>query len=272
MEINKIWEVYFSPTGGTKKIVSKVARTIGEYIKKDINTICYTEFENRQKTYSFNKEDLIVFGMPVYAGRVPNKILPDIEKGFIGNNAKVIPISVYGNRSFDDGLIELKNILHSSGFDVIAGAGIVSKHAFSDILAKDRPDKDDMKEIEDFAIRVANNIINDTFKKDIKVKGNNPLGPYYTPLKEDNTPAKFLKAKPVTNKDKCNNCGLCAKVCPMKSIDFSKCDIVNGVCIKCQACVKICPNKAKEFDDEQFLSHVRMLEKNYMRRAKNYFF
>ena len=94
------------------------------------------------------------------------------------------------------------------------------------------------------------------------------IGPYYTPLRADGTPAKFLKAKPLTDRDKCVHCGLCAKVCPMGSIDPETVEAV-GLCVKCQACVRRCPKGAKFFEDADFLSHVAMLEQNYTRRAEN---
>lgn len=45
------------------------------------------------------------------------------------------------------------------------------------------------------------------------------IGPYYVPKKEDGTFAKFLKAKPQTDWDKCVHCSLCARFCPLSSID-----------------------------------------------------
>ncbi len=80
---------------------------------------------------------------------------------------------------------------------------------------------------------------------------------------EDGEPAKFLKAVPKTDGDLCDRCGICVSSCPMGSIDASDCRHVTGVCIKCQACVLKCPRQAKYFDDPDFLSHVRMLEKNF---------
>ena len=95
------------------------------------------------------------------------------------------------------------------------------------------------------------------------------IGPYYTPLKADGSPAKFLKAKPRTDLGKCCNCGVCARACPMGAIDPRNVALVPGLCIKCQACVRKCPRRAKFFEDADFLSHVAMLEQNYTRRAEN---
>lgn len=89
-----------------------------------------------------------------------------------------------------------------------------------------------------------------------------PPSKYYTPLREDGGPAKFLKAVPQTDQKMCIGCGLCREACPMGVIDTDP-SITTGACIKCQACIKICPVGARSFDDEDFLSHRRYLLNNY---------
>jgi ferredoxin len=95
------------------------------------------------------------------------------------------------------------------------------------------------------------------------------VGTYYTPLKEDGSPAKFLKAKSKADPGKCNRCMFCSAVCPMGSIEETDPFSVTGICIKCQACVRRCPAGARYFDDPDFLSHVRMLEENYQEPKEN---
>ena len=75
-----------------------------------------------------------------------------------------------------------------------------------------------------------------------------------------------LKAKPVTDPDKCVKCGLCARLCPMGSIDPADVSNVAGKCIKCCACVKKCPTGAKYFDHEGYLYHQHELEDQYAAR------
>ena len=96
-----------------------------------------------------------------------------------------------------------------------------------------------------------------------------PPGPYYRPLRMDGEPAVFLKAKPKTDAGKCTNCGMCARVCSMGSIDSEDTSKVPGICIKCQACVARCPVGAKYFDDPDFLSHREMLETHYTEEKPN---
>lgn len=225
------------------------------------------------KWNSFSKTDLVIWGTPVYAGRIPNRLLSYVQNHFVGNDALAVPVAVFGNRSFDDALIELRNILEANGFHTIAGAGLVAQHAFSRVLAIGRPDQTDREKIEEFATKIVEKTgMLKTLPQPIEVKGTNPPEVYYTPKGLDGKPTVFLKAKPKTNMEKCTHCGVCISRCPMGSINPNDPSDIIGICIKCHACVKRCPQNAKYFDDEQFISHKSMLERDFNRRAEPSFF
>lgn len=285
MMIRKIWAVSFSPTGGTSRIVRLLADEMGERLHIPVEEIAYTLPAEREKVYTFAADELLILGTPVYAGRIPNKILPDVDRSFEGNGTLAVAVSVFGNRNYDDGLMELALLLENHGFCVAAAAAAAARHAFSDDIGAGRPDKQDEKELRVFARKAAEKIREFSGEEKIvsgnkaacgvsalQITGHNPVGPYYTPLRADGQPAKFLKAKPVTDENLCNRCGTCAQVCPMGSISREDPSVVNGICIKCQACIRACPTQAKHFEDEDFLSHVEMLREHYTRRAANAFF
>lgn len=285
MMIKKIWAASFSPTGGTEHIVSLLAEEMGKCLKLPVHKISFTLPDERKKSCTFTEEDLLILGTPVYAGRIPNKILPDVDRSFEGNGTLAVAVSVFGNRNYDDGLMELVLLLENHGFCVAAAAAAAARHAFSDDIGAGRPDKQDEEELRVFARRAAEKIKEFSGEEKIvngnksscgvsalQITGHNPVGPYYTPLRADGQPAKFLKAKPVTDENLCNRCGTCAQVCPMGSISREDPSVVNGICIKCQACIRSCPAQAKHFEDEDFLSHVEMLREHYTRRAANAFF
>lgn len=269
MKITKVWAVYFSPTGNTKKVITTMAKKAAGVLSVPMETFDFTLPENREGVTSFESEDLVFFSTPVYAGRIPNKMLPYVQSVFEGNGAFAVPVSVFGNRNFDNGLIELRNELELHGFHTIAAAGIPTEHVFSNKLATGRPDADDLAKIAEFGEKVAKKVADMTeIPAKIEVRGDDPVTAYYTPLGTDGKPAVFLKAKPKTDPEKCTKCGICATVCPMGSIPKDAPDTCTGICIKCHACIKACPAGAKYFDDEAFLSHVEMLKQNYQRRAE----
>ena len=302
MKIKRIRAASFSPTGGTKHIVNLLAEEMGKCLALPVHRISFTLPDERKKNYTFTEEDLLILGTPVYAGRIPNKILPDVDQSFEGKRTPAVAVSVFGNRNYDDGLMELALLLENHGFHVAAATAAAARHAFSDDIGAGRPDQQDEEELRAFARQAAEKIKELSGKEKIvggkkaaggigcgpedsseqppascgvsalKIAGHNPVGPYYTPLRADGKPAKFLKAKPVTDSDRFIQCGACASVCPKGSIRRDDCSVVEGICIKCQACIRACPTQAKYFTDEDFLSHKEMLKNHYTRRAENAFF
>ncbi|WP_294168197.1 EFR1 family ferrodoxin [uncultured Clostridium sp.] len=272
MRITHMTVIFYSATGNTRKVVTRIAKNIQEILQVPVNYVNYTRPQNRQATHSFGPEELVIFASPTYAGRIPNKMLPYITSAFSGTNTPAIPIVVFGNRSFDNALSELTDILSSNGFIPFSAAAIATVHAFSSNIGTSRPDAKDLELIDSFCKTASEYLINSEGLSKVEVPGEHPAVTYYTPLGVDNNPVNFLKAKPKTHKELCDNCGACAKACPMSAIDFTDASLVPGTCIKCQRCIKICPTKAKYFDDENFLSHVRMLEDNYARRSEPCFF
>ena len=277
MKLKGIAAVFFSPTGNTRKAVVEIADVIARREGIAVREIDFTLPGAREEVRKFEAGELVIFGTPVYAGRIPNKILPAVQTLFEGNGALAVPVVTFGNRSFDNALIELRIELEQHGFHTIAGAAFVAEHVFSNKLAAGRPDEKDLELIRRFGGDVAEKIKGleegpldgmAEIPAPAAVKGIEPVPAYYRPLQEDGSPANFLKAKPKTS-DSCNDCGICARVCPMGSISPEDYRTVTGICIKCQACVKSCPVHAKFFDDPVMLSHTRMLEQHYERPAEN---
>lgn len=270
MKINKVIGLFFSPTGNTKIAVKTITETIASQSNTLAEYLDFTLPQQRTEVQEFSENDLVIVGVPVYAGRIPNKILPYIQSKLIGNSSLVIPIVTYGNRSFDNALKELSHELTIHGFTSVAGVAVPSQHAFSSILASHRPNQEDKELLKAFANQVSYKVqaLDYVPNTSISFPGDEIIDTYYTPLGMDGQPAKFLKAKPKTNIDLCTSCGICATHCPMQAISFMNFIDVPGTCIKCQACIQKCPTHAKFFDDEAFLSHVKMLEQTYTRRLE----
>lgn len=271
MKLEKIWAVYFSGTGTTRRTVERIAGGIASRLNLPAESVDFSRPAVRQETLGFGEKDLVVFGTPVYAGRVPNVLLPFLRERIVGGGALAVPVVLFGNRDYDDALIELRNILAADGMHPIAAGAFVGEHSFSRVLGADRPNAEDEALMDEFAARVAALAagLDAAPVKSVAVRGQEPLRPYYTPRDRAGNPINILKVKPKTDLSRCGGCGLCADLCPMGSIDPADVSAVRGICIKCCACVKGCPTGAKFFDDAGYLYHQHELEAQYARPAEN---
>ena len=135
MKITGVKAVFYSATGNTEEVVTAIAEKIAEKLGVSMEICNFTLPGGRTEVQTYAPSELVVFGTPVYAGRVPNKMLPVVQNNFKGEGALAVPVVTFGNRNFDNGLIELRNELENNGFHTIAGAGFAVSHVFSDKIA-----------------------------------------------------------------------------------------------------------------------------------------
>ena len=234
----RIHAVWFSATGTTKKTVTRIARRLADALDAAYEEYDYTLPAARQQV------------LTIPAG------------------ALAVPVVLFGNRNYDDALMELSQLLTAGGFTCVGGGAFVGEHSFSRTLGAGRPNEADQAEMDAFADRLAAKLRAGNTAA-VTVGGCDPIRPYYTPRDRHGNPINILKVKPKTDMTLCGGCGWCAAHCPMGSIDPVDVSQVNGVCIKCCACVKGCPTGAKYFDDPGYLYHKSELEEVYARPAKN---
>lgn len=279
MRINKVWAVYFSGTDTTKNTVKYIADKVAETLGAAQDEFNFTPKPARTGWPEFGPEDLLIFGTPVIAGRVPNVLLKYLAT-LPGNGALGVPVVLYGNRNYDDALIELRDILQDGGCRTVAAGAFIGEHSFSKTLAAGRPDEADHAVMEEFAKKVAEKVQglsedDPSLAEPVFVKGTpKPYRGYYQPRDRQGTHIDIRKVKPKTDTDICLECGVCIEVCPMDSVDHMDVTNVPGICIKCCACVKKCPVGAKYYDDKGYLYHQHELEEMYTdtRREPELFF
>ena len=269
MDIKRVVALYFSPTHTTRKTVEAIAAGAVSKIGTDTYTrINITTPVQRKVTPTFGKGDLVIFGVPVYIGRVPN-LMRDFIASIKGDGAIGVPVAVYGNRAFDDALIELRDIMQGNGFRCVAAGAFIGEHSFSYILGEGRPDAADLQTAKAFGEEIAAKILaGEELALEVKVPGNPYPYKFYNAKSSSNSSIDIRKVKPETDPEKCTSCGLCAMLCPMGAIDPANCALVPGICIKCGACIKMCRPKAKYFSDPTYLEHKEILEKNFTHPRK----
>lgn len=110
-----VFEIVFSPTGGTRKVSGLVAGALG----KNTVTVDLADSGLDFSAVSMTEDDVAVISVPAYAGRIP-AVVADRLGMVRGNGARAVLVCVYGNRAFEDTLVELEDVAKRAVFRVVA--------------------------------------------------------------------------------------------------------------------------------------------------------
>lgn len=224
----KLYKIIFSPTGGTKKVADAITSKWTDAETIDLSDkICDFNIE-------LEKGSLALIAMPSFGGLAPQLAL-DRLSCIKACDCKCAVVAVYGNRAYDDTLLQMKDYAEKAEFKVIAAVSAVAEHSIIHEYASQRPDENDCSELADYGTKIIEKAETST-SESIDVPGNRP----------------YKKAGagmvPKAN-SKCTKCGLCAKSCPAGAIDLSNPKSVDKTkCIGCMRCVSICPSKARSIN------------------------
>ena len=164
----KLYNIVFSPTGGTKK----VADCLTGALEGDVTTVDLTDSKQDLNTVSLTKEDAAVISVPSYGGRVPAVAAERL--GVVhGNGARAILVCVYGNRAYEDTLVELEDAAKQAGFQVIAAIAAIAEHSIARQFAAGRPDAQDIAQLSDFAKQIQHKL-SEADTSEPAIPGNRP--------------------------------------------------------------------------------------------------
>ena len=240
MNIEKWIIAHFSPTGGTKKVADAIAGGFNDPVVE-------MDLTKADASVTLGENDALMAVLPVYAGRVPQIPLERLSI-LKATGQKAVAVVVYGNREFDDALLETKNALEAGGFQVIAAAAFIAEHSIVRSIAVGRPNAEDKTLCRQFAADVMAKLENPA---PVNVPGNDP----YVELK----PSAFHPAAD----ENCVKCGVCAERCPVGAIPLDNPSKTLGdVCINCMRCVQVCPVSSRALPDAFLAMITQMLNQN----------
>ena len=245
--------VYFSPTGTTQKVLNKVAQGMGS---TNIELINLTRMNSVAKAIpEFSGDEIVIIGAPVYSGRIPGDAVRRFKQ-LKANNTPAILVVVYGNREFDDALLELNDLANELGFNPVAGAAFIGEHSFSTKntpIADGRPNASDLQKAIDFGSKIINKVQSTNYQPQLSLPGQ-------LPYKDG---ARSMGIAPGTNEELCSGCGICVNLCPTGAISVDGIAVSDPAsCILCCACIKSCPKEARFWQDDTVNNIAKRLNTN----------
>ncbi|MDD1730155.1 MAG: EFR1 family ferrodoxin [Methanospirillum sp.] len=238
MNIESVKLVCFSPTGTTKAVLQGIARGTNH---GNVELLDITTPEARKEPLHTSEDELLVIGVPVYMGRVPALITEWLNE-IQAHNTPTVCVVLYGNRVYEDALLELKNIVMKCGGIPIAGGAYVGEHSFSNAdtpIAEGRPNDDDLQHAEEFGRKIRERLQSVSSVSELS----EVMVPGMYPYRGDST---LWKVDFIEVNDRCIQCGVCAEGCPVGAVDRQNSSVINQeTCITCCACIKNCPKHAR---------------------------
>lgn len=231
MEIVGVHQLIFSPAGHTGRIAACMAGAWGASAGIDL-----MRADTDYAALSFGGDELCLVGVPSFGGRVPGVAVERLRQ-VRGSRTPAVAVVSYGNRAYEDTLLELQDTLTAVGFVVVAAVAAVAEHSICPQFAAGRPDERDREELRRFADRIKEQLESAARILPVEVPGNRPYRLY------DGVPLKPSAG------GACVRCGKCARECPVEAIPADAPDQTDKAkCISCMHCVTICPSRARQLN------------------------
>ena len=239
----KLYEICFSPTGGTKKAADMLAEEIGT----EIQSVDLTDFSIDFSGISLEEDDIAVIAVPSYGGRVPGPAAERLS-AIRGNGAKAVLVCVYGNRAYEDTLAELQDTAKQAGFRIVAAAAAVAEHSIARQFAAGRPDDQDR-----------HSFVSSPEKSGVSCPAAICRSRRFRAIALQKKRRRRYGAE--TYRKLCKMRALCRKMSVQAIDPHDPGKVDSHACISCMRCISVCPHSARKVNRAMLAAVGAMLKK-----------
>ncbi len=227
---------YYTGTGNSLWVARKLAELLGE-----------TELVPIAKYPEIIPQGTIGLVFPVHMWGVPAPVLRFVEALRPGRPEYVFAVAVNGSQVAAT-LVQLQKVLAEHNLTLAAGFGVVMPSNYTPFGGPGPQEEQNRR------FRLAEEKVRYIADK-VKEKAGLPVekGPFWQSLLSATVYKLSFDRVPQMDAqfwvdDKCNHCGICARICPAHNITLQEGQPVwNHQCEQCFACINWCPQAAIQF-------------------------
>ena len=252
----RIFTFSFSPTGTSAKILQGIAEGMAGIHDA---AVVHTDLTfNAADDVALSPDDIVVAAAPVYGGKIA-PVVKQRLRGLCGNNARCIVVAIYGNRAFENAVVDFASLMTDAGLIVCGAAAFIGEHSYSTAatpIASGRPDSSDMDDARTFGREIASRILSGELREVCAASLADVPSPPESLANFRNFVIGYQKSQaqhpvaylPQVDTALCDGCGICYGACPTGAISPDSNEADPATCIRCCACVKSCPQGARRCD------------------------
>lgn len=256
--------VYHSNTGNTKTICDLIRDKVPEanFMLLDIAS---TPFLN------VDEYDVFVFAAYTYELQVPKLMVNFINRMTDGKNKPTFVFNTYGSFSVRT-LPQMISLIKRKKFSVINGISIHTPENYPPMIKRgfpfaDEPGENEIQKLKEYIASIKEYLNNKAKTKKYII--NQPI------INKIMPPVPFFLSKmemgaKKVNKQKCKQCKLCVKTCPVHAIEFDEYPKFNEkLCLYCWKCYNKCAQGAIETKSFSGECRYPVPSKEYLNKIKS---
>ncbi|MGD8893228.1 MAG: EFR1 family ferrodoxin [Desulfobacterales bacterium] len=266
MEKKKVWIVYFSPAGSTRHVagvIEKQFQALGSEVwVLDLGECRDGATEISRQIEESKGSNCLFIGSPVYVSHAVPPVMECIASLTENTGRFAVPFVTWGGACSGISLYEMGKELKNKGFTLLGAAKILAVHSLmwplENPLGHGHPDSNDDRMVKELVNRIHDKLYSDSPKGiELSVLAYQTQENHKEMEKVSLEAAKADMPRRDIDTELCNQCQICAEVCPMDAVTLTPFPEFGHDCVFCFSCVKQCPERAITVDFSEIWQRIK---------------